>query len=95
MESDYEEEPALQTPPAAIIPAQERAGFGEIGEGELFRVPLELHAGQLLAGLHAQRDVPEQNNLGERPGPVEVRAGGRSPLAGRHPFLVIAGIVRE
>ena len=85
----------LQSPLETILRAQELVRRLGVGDAQRARIPQQFLAGQLLAQLHAQRDVAKQHRFRERAGPVEVRSNGRAALARDRPFTVMTCYARD
>ena len=80
--------PMLQYPSGAVITMDEEIVDGPVRGTHSGAVPLDLSA-------DAERDVAQQNQLGERAGVVEAGPGGLSGLAGLDPLGMVAGRTRK
>jgi hypothetical protein len=67
----------------------EFVGFWNIGNFQIGAVPLNAVLVQLLFELSPQGDVAKQNDLGERPGKLEIGTGCLAAFAGIDPFLIV------
>ena len=85
----------LQRPAFTVFALEKLVRDGGIRELHAGAVPQQPFGGQLLAHLRAKGDVAQQDDFGERAGPVEVGAGGGAAFAGFDPFVVVADRARQ
>src|SRR4030042_3090027 len=80
-----------KAPPRPVLAPEVLIRLGQIRELDGLAGPEQLHAKELFLQRGTQRDVAEQDHLGEQARMVgEIRAGGFAALAGIDPFLMMA-----
>src|ERR1044071_4099427 len=77
-------------PALAVHALHKLRRLGRVGGSHVGPVPF-----QLVAHAGSQGDAPQQDDLGEVGGDVEVRVSRRAALHHREPFLVVAGRARD